>query len=214
MRFAFFVAAFVGLCGGACAQNRPGDFDFYVLTLSWSPSYCAAQGSRADKAQCSGERPYAFVVHGLWPQFERGYPEYCDPSAPRIPQRLIDGMLDLMPSPRLVINEWRKHGTCSGLGSTGYFAALRDARGRVTIPTEFVDPKSWRTVSPGDVEAAFLAANPGLPADGVAVTCDGRHLREVRVCVTRDLGFRPCPEIDRGSCRARKVVMPPSRAAR
>ena len=58
-------------------QNEPGKFDYYVLALSWSPSYCQAAQERAPNRapdqQCSG-RPFSFVVHGLWPQYERGFP--------------------------------------------------------------------------------------------------------------------------------------------
>ncbi|MCB1968558.1 MAG: ribonuclease, partial [Candidatus Accumulibacter sp.] len=52
-------------------------FDFYVLALSWSPAYCLIEGDRANKQQCAEERDLGFVVHGLWPQFESGYPEFC-----------------------------------------------------------------------------------------------------------------------------------------
>jgi ribonuclease T2 len=199
------------LCGAAQAQNRPGDFDFYVLSLSWSPSYCAAEGVRADDAQCSGERPYEFVVHGLWPQYERGYPEFCNARAPRIPQKLIDSMLDLMPSKSLVIHQWRKHGTCAASDSTEYFSSIRDARSKIAIPDRYVNVHDWRLVSPGEVESAFIAANPGMAAQDIAVTCDSRHLREVRICMTQDFEFRSCPEIDRRACRTKKVAMPPSR---
>ena len=95
-------------------QGEPGKFDFYVLSLSWSPSYCDSVQERAAERrsearpdqQCEGGRPYAFVVHGLWPQYERGFPSWCQVPAPRIPRTLVDGMLDLMPSPRLVFHEW------------------------------------------------------------------------------------------------------------
>lgn len=210
MRFVATALLFL-LSGPAFAQDRPGDFDFYVLSLSWSPSYCEAEGARADRAQCSGGRPYAFVVHGLWPQYENHYPEFCDPSPEWVPQNEIDAMLDLMPSKRLIVNEWKKHGTCSGMDAAGYFAAVRQVRTGIAIPPAYVNPDDWLSVSPGEVEAAFRAANPGLPADGIAVTCDSRHLREVRICVTRDFAFRPCPEIDRRACRVQKIVMPPIR---
>lgn len=211
MRFFAFVALLAALSGPVAAQSRSGDFDFYVLTLSWSPSYCAAEGSRTGDVQCSGGRPYEFVVHGLWPQYERGFPEFCNQSAPRIPQRLIDSMLDIMPSPRLVIHQWRKHGLCADTDPARYFQTVRTARQKIRVPDEFSNVRFWRTVSPGQVETAFVKANPGLPSDGIAVTCDSRHLREVRICVTPDLGFRSCPEIDRRNCRANRVAMPPSR---
>jgi len=210
------VALFAGLlallAAPVSAQNRPGDFDFYVLTLSWSPSYCAAEGSsRKDNYQCAGPRRYAFVVHGLWPQYERGFPEFCDRGAPRVPQRQIDGMLDLMPSPGLVIHQWRKHGTCTGLGSRDYFEQVRKARTAIAIPPQYSDTVDWKMVSPGEVETAFRTANPGLPGDAIAVTCDSRHLREVRICLTDGMKFRPCPEIDRRACRTGRVAMPPTR---
>jgi ribonuclease T2 len=50
-------------------QNEPGQFDYYVLSLSWSPSFCEASGERgAPPQQQCGARAYSFVVHGLWPQ--------------------------------------------------------------------------------------------------------------------------------------------------
>lgn len=210
MRLAIAAALFAALCFPVKAQQT-GDFDFYVLSLSWSPSYCAAEGNRADATQCAGPRPYEFVVHGLWPQYERGYPEFCAARAPFIPQNIIDGMLDLMPSKKLVIHQWRKHGTCATKDSAAYFASIRDARGKIAIPRQFVNVDRWTTISPADVETAFISANPGMPENAIAVTCDSRHLREVRVCLTREFGFRSCPEIDRGSCRVKKVAMPPAR---
>ncbi len=207
MRFALTAVALFLLSGPSSAR----DFDFYVLSLSWSPSYCAAQGAEADASQCSGARPYAFVVHGLWPQYESGYPEFCDASPEWVPNSLVGSMLDLMPSKRLIVNEWKKHGTCSGLSAAEYFALVRDVRTKVKIPSTYVKPEGWQTVSPGVVESEFRKANPGLTNDAVAVTCDSRHLREVRICVTRDLDFRACPEVDRKSCRRQDVVMPPIR---
>jgi ribonuclease T2 len=53
------------------------DFDFYVLALSWSPSYCASKGGDADPEQCGLAKPPGFTAHGLWPQFERGSPQNC-----------------------------------------------------------------------------------------------------------------------------------------
>lgn len=190
--------------------DEPGDFDFYVLTLSWSPTYCEGEG-RGDRFQCGG-RPYAFVVHGLWPQYERGYPRDCrSPSGGDLPRSIVDNMLYLMPSPGLVRHEWRVHGTCSGLTPAAYFDLVRRAFSKVTIPPRFVEPQDYITVSPREVEAAFRTVNRGLTTDAMGVSCDSRRLKEVRICMTRDLSFRPCPEIDRGSCRRDRLVMPPVR---
>ncbi|MFG1478163.1 ribonuclease T2 [Xanthobacter sp. V4C-4] len=197
----------------AAESAAPGSFDFYVLSLSWSPTYCEVQGARAaDEPQCATRRPYAFVVHGLWPQYERGYPEFCGSPAPYVPNRLVTSMLDIMPSKRLVIHEWKKHGTCSGLDADGYFALVRAARDKVAIPAEFAHLDDYRMVAPVDLEAAFRAANPGLQPNMISVDCDKRRLREVRVCLSRDtLAFRPCPEVDKRACRLDRMVMPPVR---
>lgn len=197
----------------AIAQQRgePGRFDHYVLALSWSPSYCEAMGARAEPAQCATARPFAFVVHGLWPQYQRGWPETCQTPAPYVPEPVLRSMLDLMPSRRLVLHEWRKHGTCAGLDPTAYFDKVRRAYQAVTIPDAFHRRDDYRMVSPGEVEAAFRAANPGLASDMIAVDCDGRRLTEVRICLNRSLGFTSCAEVDRHACRASRVVMPPLR---
>jgi len=186
-------------------------FDFYVLSLSWSPSYCEAEGEEANRQQCAAGRPYAFVVHGLWPQFDRGFPENCTTDQPDVSNDTLRSLYDLMPSAGLIRHQWRKHGSCSGLGQRDYFEVLRAARETVSIPQEFRRLDSYRTLDPDDAEAAFLKANPSLPAAAIAVTCDRRYLREVRVCMTTDLKFRSCPEIDRRECRLGKVVMPPVR---
>jgi ribonuclease T2 len=209
-----FVAAALALSlhfAAAQTPGEPGRFDFYVLALSWSPSYCEAEGGAADPAQCRSGRPFAFVVHGLWPQHERGYPRACADPAPRIPDALIDSMLELMPARGLVIHQWRAHGTCAGLPAGDYFALVRRARARVSVPERFHRLDRHTMVSPSEVAEAFRAANAGLGADMLSVTCDGRRLREVRICLARDLGFRPCPELARQSCRAARVVMPPVR---
>jgi ribonuclease T2 len=192
-------------------QNQPGQFDFYVLSLSWSPSFCDAGGERAQGQPECGERPYSFVVHGLWPQYEKGFPEYCQVPAPRLDRNIISSMLDLMPAPRLIFQQWDRHGTCSGLPARAYFETVRKARAVVKIPDQFLEVKSELTVTPTDVAAAFTKANPSLPSGAMAVGCDDKRLREVRICMTRDLGFRECAEIERRSCRRDKLVMPPVR---
>lgn len=186
-------------------------FDFYVLSLSWSPSYCEAEGPDANRQQCGATRPYAFIVHGLWPQFERGFPQDCGTDRRKVPDETVRTLYDLMPSAGLIRHEWQTHGSCSGLGQQDYFRVLRAAREKVAIPPAFRRLDDYRTLAPQEAEAAFQESNPDLPPDAIAVTCDRRYLREVRICMTKDLDFRACPEIDRKACRASKVVMPPVR---
>ncbi len=150
-------------------QNAPGEFDFYVLSLSWSPSFCEEAAERGNEgraqAQCGG-RPYSFVVHGLWPQYEHGFPDYCQRPSPRLDRNIMTSMLDLMPAPGLIFNEWDKHGTCSGLGARAYFETIRKARSAVKIPPEYLELSEEKTVAPADIEDAFIKANPGLSNGG------------------------------------------------
>jgi ribonuclease T2 len=193
-------------------QNEPGQFDFYVLSLSWSPSFCDAVTERsaesaARQPEC-GDKPYAFIVRGLWPQYEKGFPEYCQNPAPRLDRNVVSSMIDLMPSPRLIFREWDRHGVCSGLPARAYFETMRKARAMVKIPEDYLDLKQPRTVTPGEVEDAFLAVNPGLTHDAIAVGCDAKRLNEVRICLSKDLKFRDCAEVDQRACRRDQVLMP------
>ena len=215
--FLISLAFVVAAAGVASAQDRrqnaPGEFDFYVLALSWSPSFCEAAAERGNSgrsnAQCS--RPYSFVVHGLWPQYERGFPEYCQRPSPRLDRNIMTSMLDLMPAPGLIFNEWDKHGTCSGLGARAYFESIRKARAAVKIPEQFLDVSEPKTIAPSEIEEAFIKVNPGLSSSAISVICTSRRLSEVRVCMSKDMQFRACEEIDRRACRRDEVVMPPVR---
>jgi ribonuclease T2 len=192
---------------------EPGDFDYYILTLSWSPTYC--ESNSEDDRQCGGARPYAFVLHGLWPQYEReGWPEMCRTrERPWVPQSTIDSMLDIMPSPRLVIHEYRQHGTCSGLSPQAYFREARRLYESIRIPERFVSLSQPLTLSPDEIKAAFLKANPHLGPDMVEVGCSRDRLREVRVCFSKDLKPRNCGEgeLRRRLCRSPTVTLPPVR---
>jgi ribonuclease T2 len=218
-RFLIQVGLLVLAAGTASAQDRrqsaPGEFDFYVFSLSWSPSFCEAaaergNNGRSQQTQCGG-RPFSFVVHGLWPQYERGFPDYCQRPAPRLDRNIMSSMLDLMPAPGLIFSEWDKHGTCSGLGPRAYFETIRKARSAVKIPPAFLDLATPKTLAPAEIEDAFIKVNPGLSNSAISVTCDRTRLSEVRICLSKDLQFRACEEIDRRACRRDQVVMPPVR---
>ncbi|MBN8964653.1 MAG: ribonuclease T2 [Rhizobiales bacterium] len=197
---------------GSERRNQPGKFDFYVLSLSWSPSFCrdSEERGRNGGIQCSG-RPYSFVVHGLWPQYERGFPRDCQVPAPRLNRNIMTSMLDLMPAPGLIFHEWDNHGTCSGLGAQAYFDLVRKARAAVKIPDVYTSPNKTLVVAPDEVEQAFIQANPGLTRDAIAVTCGSTRLSEVRICMGKDLRFRDCAEVNHNACRRNKLNMPPVR---
>ncbi|MCJ8053550.1 ribonuclease [Shinella curvata] len=184
-------------------------FDFYVLSLSWSPSWCAENDAAGKTQQCRRGNDHGFIVHGLWPQNERGYPEFCRTrESDRVPESLGRTVLDIIPSMGLIGHQWRKHGSCSGLSQKDYFSVVRAARERVHIPKSLEPQRDDIRASPDAMEQALVSANPGLDRKGIAVTCAGGQLEEIRICMTPDLGFRPCPEVDRAACRAKSIEQP------
>jgi ribonuclease T2 len=196
------------LAMAAAAQDRADDFDYYVLALSWSPSWCEAEGGPRD-AQCDPDADRGFVVHGLWPQYETGWPEWCR-TAERNPSRSeTAAMADVMGSGGLAWHQWKKHGRCTGLSSRDYFRLTREAFARVTRPDALRRLDEPVRIDPDVIEAAFLKANPGAEADGVTVTCRDGRLREVRICLDRSLAFRTCGRDTRRDCSADLVRLPP-----
>ena len=202
------VGLVLALAGPAASQSprefkgaAPGTFDFYVLALSWSPGFCDLEGREKGREQCETGRRLGFTVHGLWPQYENGYPAEC--GTPRSPSRAaLEEAEGVFPDLGLARYEWRKHGTCSGESPAGYFRDARRARDRVRIPDRFADLDRAEEAAPIEIERAFAAANPGLRPDMMAVACRRGILQEVRICLDRNLaGFRRCPEIDRSGCR-------------
>ena len=187
----------------------PGAFDFYVLALSWSPGFCETGGAEKARQQCEPGSQLGFVVHGLWPQNTRGYPSDCNPSAPAPSRMALDSVRGLYPDDGLARYEWRKHGTCTGLNPTAYFADVRRARAAIVIPDPFKAPQDQQSWAPIDIARAFVGANPRLRIDSMGVSCRDNTLEEVRICLSKDLrGFVSCPEVARASCR-RPVEVPP-----
>ena len=178
-------------------------FDYYLLTLSWSPEYCH---SHPDDQQCIAGKPFGFVVHGLWPEYRSGSgPQHCgygpglaDPSS----------MLDIMPSLQLVQHEWATHGTCSGLDANAYFGLIRKAFGATKIPAQFTNVNQQLTLSPSQIEEAFQQSNPGLPPGGILVTCPSYYLQGVEICLDKALHHIACPAPR--DCHAQSIKVPPT----
>jgi ribonuclease T2 len=192
--------------------GAPGAFDFYVLALSWSPGSCALGSDRKGRGQCESGRGLGFVVHGLWPQYERGYPANCN-AAERSPSRIaLAEADDVFPDEGLARYEWRKHGTCSGKSPADYFRDVRRARDSVRVPDEFSQSSREQSLRAADIERAFAAVNPGLRADMISIACRRGMLQEVRICFEKDLrGFRRCSEVDRSGCGFSPVRVNPVR---
>jgi ribonuclease T2 len=202
-------------------RNLPGQFDYYALVLSWSPTHCSGAAGQDDDLQCnrSDGRRYAFVVHGLWPQYTKGYPQNCVPRGTSyVPQQLIDSMLDIMPSKKLIIHEYRKHGTCSGLAPFAYFDMIRKQFAEITVPDRFINPYESQFVSPEDLVDELIDENPQLKPEMIAVSCGGpgKRLKEIRICHSKDGKPTACGvnENQDKLCSASKMFVPPVRSTK
>lgn len=221
---AFLLAGLIALAGLALAPAAeargpiPGQFDYYALTLSWSPTYCASQAGQDDRQQCGLGRAYAFVVHGLWPQYEQGWPQDCVLREKWVPNDLIAATLDIMPSKRLIIHEWKKHGGCSGLRMRAYFELTRNLFARIRIPARYLRPQEPVVTTPEQLVADFVKTNRDLTSDMLSVQCGNARgaarLSELRICFSKDGTLRSCGANERRQCRAEKLVLPPVRGGR
>jgi ribonuclease T2 len=194
--------------GNSPRQGQSGDFDYYVLSLSWSPDFCAAHKGAPE---CGGVKRFGFVVHGLWPQFERGFPKGCQ-GPPFDPTQIPADLHNIMPSDPLIQHEWESHGTCSGLPEKEYFQRLEKAYGNVNIPADYKQPLKQIEVAPSELKQRFAQANSSFPPRAFSVQCSGnRFLSEVRVCLTKDLQGRACSASVHDTCNAPTVILRPLR---
>ena len=196
--------------GLARAEGEPaGAFDYYVLSLSWSPTWCALEGDARGSAQC--ETDHGWILHGLWPQYHRGYPSYC-PTSARPPSRAETGaMADIMGTAGLAWHQWEKHGSCSGLSSEDYFALSREAYGRVTRPGLLRRLDAPVTLPATLIEDAFLEANSGLEPDMITITCREGRIQEARLCLSATLEPVPCGRDVVRDCTLGNALLDPVR---
>ena len=188
--------------------EEAGRFDYYVLSLSWSPTWCALQGDAEASPQC--DQPLGWILHGLWPQYESGYPDYCATTARDPSRRQTGDMADIMGSGGLAWHEWQKHGRCSGLSAKDYFALSRDAYASVTRPEVMQQLEEPVRLPARVVEEAFLEANPDLFADAITITCRSDRIQEARICLTRDdLPPRRCGEDVIRDCALQDALLDP-----
>ena len=191
--------------------EQAGDFDYYVLALSWTPSWCEETGDDRGSPQCDAGQGYGFAVHGLWPQYEEGWPSYCRTGARDPSRSMTNNMADVMGSGGSAWYQWKKHGRCAGLSADEFFATVREAYAEVNRPEVFRSLPEGIDLPASVVEAAFLEANPDMEADGVTVTCKQNRIQEVRICLNKDLTPRACGADTVQDCSLQDAEMDPIR---
>ena len=198
--------------GAAQQPAPPGQFDYYLLALSWSPSFCARHPEAVE--ECGHAR--GFVVHGLWPQnLDGSWPAFCRPVAP-VPTALAAREADtIMPDAELIEHEWSKHGSCTTDTAEQYFGHIDRAFAALHIPDALAHPAQPVTASLADAKAAMVAVNPGLEPGMVSLRCGkGGAVEEMRICLDRGLRYRACAADQADACPATLRFPPISPAAR
>jgi ribonuclease T2 len=183
--------------GKAQENTAPGPYDYYVMALSWSPTFC--QTHPDEDEQCN-HKGYGFVLHGLWPQYEGGHgPENCTTDA-EPDRKTIAQARAFMPSTRLINHEWKAHGACTGLDPAAYFGLADRAFASLQVPPELKAPQRDLEMRADDLRGALKRANPQLRDDMLSLHCSQGELVEVRVCLDKNLGLRGCGKRMRTGC--------------
>ncbi len=163
----------------------------------------------ARPAMRAPSKPRGFVLHGLWPQYMRGWPKDCATSErPWVPRSVIDEMADIMPSKSLIIHEYRAHGTCSGLDAGASISAMaRDLYEGITIPPRFTGSGQPARGLAGRDRARVPEGQPlALAEHDVGRPVAGRSC-SMSASASAAICFRRAAARTRtaGACRARKV---------
>lgn len=181
-------------------------FDYYILSLTWNPSFCL-QENKNTFSQCS--QNLGFVIHGLWPQYNKGYPSYCNPRSVK-PKRKYLIEQNIFHDRSLALYQWQKHGSCTGLSVEDYFNDTATAYHKIRIPS-FLNqkhPKPLSTVK--EIKDNFIQVNPKLSQSMITIQCNGQFLQEIRICMDKNLqSFRPCGVDIRDRCRKGNLRLVP-----
>ncbi len=188
-----------------------GDFDYYVMSLSWSPTWCALEGDARNAAQCDPKRDTGWILHGLWPQYETGWPSYCRTDAHNPTRADTAAEEDLFGSSGNAWHQWNKHGRCSGLSADNFYDLSRDAYDRIERPAIFARLDRSVRLPASVVQDAFVEANPNLDPDAITITCASGRIHEARICLTKDLEPRVCGSDVIRDCTMRDALLDPIR---
>ncbi|MEN8657746.1 ribonuclease T2 [Marivita sp.] len=205
----FALLGLIAVSGAWAKGERAGDFDYYVMSLSWSPTWCAIEGDARQSPQCDAD--FGWVLHGLWPQYNRGWPSYC-PTVERNPSRtMTNDMADIMGTSGLAWHQWNKHGVCSGLSAPQYYGLSRQAFDAIARPPVFRQLDKAVKLPAKVVEEAFIKANPQLERDMITITCKDGRIQEARICLSKSLDPVPCGRDVIRDCTATDALLDPIR---
>ena len=189
------------------SDTATSDFDYFLLTLSWAPEFCASNSSGRSSAECDPNKHMGLVVHGLWPQYDNGkWPQDCT-STPPVASATVNHIMPIMPGKELIQHEWANHGTCSGLSAHDYFGVIEKLYNELQVPPNFKKPSSSSAAVPTDIEQKFAKAN-NAPKGAFRISCPQNEFLAVEICLSKDFEYQACPSTLK-DCRAKKIKVRP-----
>ena len=200
-------------------MGKPKDFDYYLLALSWSPSYCAGRSGPSTEFQCQLNH-FGFVVHGLWPQYAANsgrkdkYPRFCTTPTP-VPSEVVKASLCTVPGEKLIQCQWANHGTCSDFDQPAqYYGKIRQLTAALTLPKLAAGRQTAGAIAKA-VADANKSINLPLAAIRVASSYDrttkSQIFSEIRLCYSRDLtSFIACDASVGGAKDTAILSVPPA----
>ena len=208
--FRILICLLLGMSVANAEGEESGDFDYYVLSLSWTPSWCETEGDARESDQCKPDQGFGFTLHGLWPQYEKGWPSYCRHNFRQATRAETAAVADIMGTSGLAWHQWKKHGSCAGMSAADYFDLSRKAYDSIARSELLRELGREVDITANVVEQAFLEANPELNADQIEITCKNGNIQEARICLDKALNPRQCTFL-RASCGTGTYDLPPIR---
>lgn len=164
---------------------------FNMLAVSWSPQACRSGKDYPDERHQCAQNRFGLTLHGLWPNGDGDrHPRYCKPVS-GIPLETVRKTFCMTPSPSLQQHEWAAHGACGWDSPEAYFEQAAQLWNRLNKPDLEAIPEARLTA--GAIRDAFVAANPGLPRDGVFIATTDGWFREARLCYSKTYRPMACP---------------------
>lgn len=189
----------------------------FLLSLSWSPTYCLEQDPRGKTPQCQINKPkkYRFIVHGLWPQpiTDTGgkHLNYCRDVSVKLEASIVKNYFYLMPSSGLMLHQWRKHASCGNFTQKIYFKTIENMYEQFKIGNLLHDITATTNYDLKMIIQKITSHIPNITTDNIVIACRNNQLSEVRVCLNNDYTVRKCyySEIKSGRCSKDSIITVP-----
>ncbi|WP_318437042.1 ribonuclease T2 [Photobacterium leiognathi] len=179
-----------------------GDFDSYVLALTWQPGFCEHFSYKGTKPECNAINDGKLKItnltlHGLWPNKASCGTSYgyCDRYARLdLSRSTIKEIAPWMPNfyyqTKFGEYEWKKHGTCQTRNADDYFLTATKLVEKVDASPigQFIKDNIGRNVSVSSFKKQLTSKFGSDAVDRISLACtQGKYLNEVRLNLGKNI---------------------------